>query len=386
MNVTLVSLSQPPHRLAGTRRALARVAGERLALLQEPLPDERYLHDAMALNHDLLPLADLGMSGSAVIGRESQLPPGGIADLILLDDNGQLCVVEFKKDGNPDTKEVVAQLLGYAAALWGMSLDRFTARVLTPYLAQRKAPEQSLEEFVADAFAPSSDAEQTASAQEIVANLALTLERGTFRLVVAAPTIPLGVESTLGYLNSQGLRMYALEVDYLKGRTKRGQDVEALVPRLSVAPTNPPGRTSGTPTRIDHDQLLGRLEPPLAEIVASTLDRVQEAGATLGWNSYAATIRYQHGRTTRQVGMLATTAAAVTVKAPPDFPPAPFKRAHERLTQQKIGRPLYNGSQIQLDYHQIGPDQLQQLSDILVDLCQDLHDAATHRPAPKRQG
>ncbi len=42
----------------------------------------------------------------------------GVADLVLLDEAGRLCIVEVKKEGNADTRRVVAQVLDYASALW----------------------------------------------------------------------------------------------------------------------------------------------------------------------------------------------------------------------------------------------------------------------------
>jgi hypothetical protein len=37
--------------------------------------------------------------------------------LILVDDMGQVCLVEVKKEGNPNTRQVLAQLFEYAASL-----------------------------------------------------------------------------------------------------------------------------------------------------------------------------------------------------------------------------------------------------------------------------
>lgn len=68
-----------------------------------------------------------------VVGREANLE-SGYADLVLVDQTGQICLVEVKNEGNPDTRRVVAQLLDYAAALWQLSIEDFARAVLRPFL------------------------------------------------------------------------------------------------------------------------------------------------------------------------------------------------------------------------------------------------------------
>ena len=95
------------------------------------------------------------MGTGVVIGRESALA-AGYADLVLVDESGQLCIVEVKNAGNPDTRRVVAQLLDYASSLWGSNcrwLDM--SRVLGPYLEHEGStqPHDDVGEFVARAVA-----------------------------------------------------------------------------------------------------------------------------------------------------------------------------------------------------------------------------------------
>lgn len=73
---------------------------------------------------ELVPATDLGLGRVVTMGFEASLASGS-ADLVLLDEEGRLCIVEVKKEGNPDTRRVIAQLLDYAAALWGLTLDEF---------------------------------------------------------------------------------------------------------------------------------------------------------------------------------------------------------------------------------------------------------------------
>jgi hypothetical protein len=99
---------------------------------ESALPAEADLHDALTDFPALIPAEDLGLGELVVIGRESGLV-SGFADLVLVDRHGHLCLVEVKKES--EVRRVVAQLLEYAAALWGMDLGEFERQVAQPYLA-----------------------------------------------------------------------------------------------------------------------------------------------------------------------------------------------------------------------------------------------------------
>ena len=88
------------------------------------IPKESVLHKELMSHPELVPATDLGLGQVAAVGFEADLA-SGYADLVLLDDHGRLCIVEVKKEGNSDTRRVVAQLLDYAAALWGLTLEQF---------------------------------------------------------------------------------------------------------------------------------------------------------------------------------------------------------------------------------------------------------------------
>jgi hypothetical protein len=49
--------------------------------------------------------------------------------------------------------------------------------------------------------------------------------------VLAAPTIPAGVQRVLAYMNARGMTAYGLEVSYFAG------ELECFVPRVVVRPT-----------------------------------------------------------------------------------------------------------------------------------------------------
>lgn len=114
---------------------------------ESSVPTEAELHKTLMDHPALVPAADLGFGQMVTVGYEASLASGS-ADLVLLDARGQLCVVEVKKEGNTDTRRVIAQLLDYASALWGLTLDEFEHRVLRSRL-DREDP-RTLAEFIRD--------------------------------------------------------------------------------------------------------------------------------------------------------------------------------------------------------------------------------------------
>jgi hypothetical protein len=88
------------------RNLLIRGADGRDALVEEAeLMAEKDLHDVLSRYPALVPAEDLDMGPIVVVGRESGLA-SGYADLVLLDRSAQVCLVEVKKEGNPDTRVV----------------------------------------------------------------------------------------------------------------------------------------------------------------------------------------------------------------------------------------------------------------------------------------
>lgn len=135
------------------------------------------MHDALTQHPELLPISDLGLGRVTVVGRETGLA-SGYADLVLLDEHGRLCFVDVKKEGNPDTRRVVAQLLDYAAALWGKTLAEFETSVVLPYLTRDPQGPKSLSDLVNHTFGgEESEAEVDASFASTLAAALRAVER-----------------------------------------------------------------------------------------------------------------------------------------------------------------------------------------------------------------
>jgi hypothetical protein len=290
------------------------------------LPTEAELHDALTKHPELIPMSDLGFGSAVVVGKESGLA-SGYADLVLVDDRGRLCIVEVKNEGNPDTRRVVAQLLDYAASLWGLSVEEFEQRVVHPFLSA--AGDDSLPsvgEYVAEATDRGSG-----SADDVANRLAQTLEAGDFALVVAAPHIPVGVQRVLEYLNARGQRLYGLEVSYFRG------PVECFVPRLVVKPltSDPAGESAAGPT-LDQEALLTQVPEPAREPVAAFLSTVTSAGADVLWRKYGASITVTRAQQ-RQVAYIEAKRVGVVLQASGNYPQEPFDNARQRLAELDLG-------------------------------------------------
>jgi hypothetical protein len=306
--------------------------GEKTAELipEQPLPLEKDLHDVLTRHPTLLPAEDLGLGRVVVAGRESGLTSGR-ADLVLIDDRGQLCLVEVKKAGNQDTRQVVAQLLDYAAAIWGQSLAEFEASLVAPYLAtltEVGAP-TTLAELVTSAFEDQQSDGDQAQTEAVLDRLAQTLITGDFVLVLAAPDIPLGVQRVLEYLNARGQRMYALEVSFFKG------PAECFVPRLVVKPSSAVAAPPSTP--IAAEDFTASLPPQVQGAVETFLSDAQAAGAVIEWKASGPSVRVVRD-TSRQVAWLQARTMGATVQASGGFPTEPFARVAERLVALGIGQ------------------------------------------------
>lgn len=332
-----------------TRHMLIRAENEAADVVAEAaLPTEAELHDALTNHPQLIPAADIGLGDTLVVGRESGLA-AGYADLVLLDDRGRLCIVEVKNEGNPDTRRVVAQLLDYAASLWGLSVQEFEQKVLHPFLAGagRAAPLPTVAEYFGEARESGGD-----GSDDLVDQLAQTLAAGEFALVVAAPQIPVGVQRVLEYLNTRGQRLFGLEVSYFRG------PVECFVPRLVVKPliSDPAGESaSGSP--LDQETFLAQVPARCRDVIAGFLARATDAGADVLWRKYGPSITVTRGQQ-RQVAYVEPKRLGVTLKASADFPQPEFDLARTRLAAIGAGSETkdawyYNISLIEADDAQL---------------------------------
>jgi hypothetical protein len=300
-------------------------------IAETALPLEKDLHDVLTLYPELLPAEDLGLGRVVVAGRESRLT-SGYADLVLIDDRGQLCLVEVKKEGNPDTRQVVAQLLDYAAALWGQTLAQFEQSVVAPYLAT--LPEQASPENLLTLLATALDDPESGEerGQLAIERLQQTLESGDFTLVVAAPDIPSGVQRVLEYLNARGQRFYALEVSYFNEGV-----AECFVPRLVVMPLASSGGGGGSAEPMDPAAFLEQVPDHSRPAIAQFLADAATAGAQVVWQRYGPSIKVRREKSKQIAYLEATRFGATIERGESGFPEEPFARIASGLAALAVG-------------------------------------------------
>jgi hypothetical protein len=141
---------------------------------------------------------------------------------------------------------------------------------------------RTLAEFIRDELIDEVDDRDDATAYTCEL-LAETLRSGDFALVVAAPSVPPGVERQIEYLNARGLSVYALEVSYF------ADDADSLfVPRIVARPTVAARIAGRDPRRevmaADPEVYLDALgNDQVRDAVRELLDDVPELGGELRW-------------------------------------------------------------------------------------------------------
>lgn len=186
----------------------------------EPFSREKDLHDSIEQAPAMLPLP--GQPRLVVLGREVGLGNGS-ADLVAVDAvTGQPVVIEVKLASNSDRRSVFTQVLGYAAALYRLTLADFED-ALRPHLARRGYPS------IVDAVC-TQVTDLPLDRQQLQQNLADALARGLTRSVVVIDAAPTDLIELTGYL--QAVTNDKLLVDLVTVSAYAVGESRVLVPQL----------------------------------------------------------------------------------------------------------------------------------------------------------
>lgn len=162
-------------------------------LVPTGFPNEATLHDLVEQAPHLLLLA--GSPRLIVIGREVQLG-SGFADLMAIEPNGRLAIIEIKLARNAEARRaIIAQVLAYAAYLWGMDQQTLEQEVLSKHLRSREY--ESLMHAV-----ESNDQEGSFDAAVCATGIAESLQQGRFRLVFVLDETPEELVRLVSYLQT----------------------------------------------------------------------------------------------------------------------------------------------------------------------------------------
>jgi hypothetical protein len=349
--------------------------GAETMIPESPLPAEKDLHDVLTQHAGLLPADDLELLDPVVVGREANLE-SGYADLVLVDQTGQICLVEVKNEGNPDTRRVIAQLLDYAAALWQLSVGEFAQAVLAPFLeASGEPPAASLDIAGYVRSNASSQPDAALVGEDVLLNgLEQSLASGRFRLVVAAPLIPQGVEKVMEYLNAQGHTIYGLEVGFFSG------SAECFVPRLVVKPRVSEIRSAGSRTEpVGEAEFLDALPAHAQVPLGSFLKNAADAGVSITWNAYGPAMRPAR-LPARVVAFAERGRVAIIVTPPKEFLPGPFELARAEIDPLGLGMTSANKWEHSVKYEGATEKQLTDYLAIAAKLLRALSPKVTFLP------
>lgn len=154
-------------------------------------PNEASLHEIVTRSPELLPLS--GSPSLTVIGREVLLG-SGYADVVAIESTGRPVVIEVKLRNNTESRRaVVAQVLAYASALFGLTRQELEREVLARHLRGRT---------LLDVVRESETTQEGVDPEAFADELARSLRGGGFRLVLVLDEVPDELVTLVGYLES----------------------------------------------------------------------------------------------------------------------------------------------------------------------------------------
>jgi hypothetical protein len=222
---------------AGTRRLVKRTGFVKEADLQSLILSSPELLGPLGSELRFIP-----------IGWEVSVGPGKL-DLLFLDSEGVLTLIETKLKANDESRrEVVGQILEYAAFAAEWTIDAVTLAA-GEFLASSHAPAdlvgQSLEEAIATRFDWLADEEdeRQAKTDALMAKLESSMKGGRLRIVCGVDERIENLERLVRYLSAHSdLQVVLLQVN----RFPVDGDMSVLVPTLHGDVDGGPGRAQGS--------------------------------------------------------------------------------------------------------------------------------------------
>ena len=172
--------------------------------------NESALQNILYNSPEIIPIEKLGenLLQPIVFIKEAGLPGSGNTDLIGIDEQGGITIIECKLAVNREIRrQVIGQVLEYAAYLWQMTYDQFEN-------VCRKAEgwEDNLAHIIGGKI---EKVEEEWSEDNFIDNVASGLEAGDFRLIIAVDALNDELRRIIEFVNSRGEdspQIYALEM------------------------------------------------------------------------------------------------------------------------------------------------------------------------------
>lgn len=226
--------------------------------------DEAKLHTLIEEGPQLLPLA--GSPTVVIVGREVQLG-SGYADLIGIEPSGRLVLLEIKLARNAEARRaIVAQVLAYAAYLYGLDAESLERDVLGKHLRDRGY--ESLAAAVS-----SVDQGGQFDGEEFATELRVGLVEGRFRVVLVLDQAPEELIRLVGYLESISDKIL---IDLVTISSYRIGESTVIVPQR----VDPERAAIVVPQTVRPSKAKGHEEPG-AELFIDTIERADPADRPL---------------------------------------------------------------------------------------------------------
>ena len=210
----------------------------------------------------------LPLSGSprlVILGREVRLG-SGYADLIGVEPSGRPTVIEIKLARNAEARRaVVAQVLAYAAYLYGVTVDDLEHDLLVDHLRRRGA------DTVAGVVA-ANDQVGSLNSQTFEESLQANLEAGRFRLVFVLDDAPEELVKLVGYLEAVTPE---LTIDLITVSQYQIDGSAVLVPQRVDPERLAPSRASTSSD--EREGYLARGSQDFADRIAASPEPAQDA-------------------------------------------------------------------------------------------------------------
>ena len=255
----------------------------------------------------ILPWADFADDAlpPIVIGKQTDLPSAGVADLIAVSEDGYLTVVECKLNRNPEVRRtVVGQVLSYAAYLRHLSLAEFEDVVSRPYFDKHSELRgHSLAEGVGILRAKrrqelGRESEDNWTAQRFIDEFEMQRTSGQMRLLVVVDHLNDDLRRIIEFL-SEGTAG-RLQVLACALNPFASEDLQVLVPEVVGyrSTTRPPQVDGGRRGALTEDSYAAQVKNRdggvrvLAELKRIALDNA-DAGDYIKWNPASFVYRAQ---------------------------------------------------------------------------------------------
>jgi len=249
-----------------------REGGKLEPLNETGFPKEADLQQFFFEHPEALPLMEIKAGVRFVILGKEIATLSGSVDLLMVDNDGELYIVETKLFRNPDKREVLAQVLDYGAAIWDEYADQ--PQDFVDYLGKRLGGLESLVSLLAQEFD---------DPDSVLEGIKKCIASGNFRFVVLMDAVPAELRRLVQFVNSMSrFVVYAVEVKHY------------LWENLHIYVQNVYGPTSRPPiapprTRWDEEKffqdLAERTDPQVVEAVKKVLAFCRDHGANIHWGT-----------------------------------------------------------------------------------------------------